>query len=383
MLAKQGGAMSDTGSSEHGKALSALGASKGGVARAKKLSKEKRAAIAQVAALTRWEKSGKEIRRAVFGNEDRPIRIGDASIPAYVLDDSTRVLAFRGLQVALGFHPSGGGGAARMTQMLERIGVTGNDYNDLTARLRSPIRFYLPQGGPPAHGYEATVLADICEAVLAARKAGDLPKGLQHIADQCEILVRGFARVGIIALVDEATGYQDIRARDALASILEAFVTKELKKWVKTFQADFYKEIFRLNGWDFPPKPPNKPQWRPAIVGQWTNDIVYERLAPGVLAELQKLNPIDEKGRRKYKLFQFLTDDIGHPRLREHLSAVIAIMRICDSWQELMVKLDRALPKWGVTGLLPVELPMRPKKAPISSILPEPPSLPPPTAPSS
>jgi hypothetical protein len=29
-----------------------------------------------------------------------------------------------------------------------------------------------------------------------------------HIVDRCEMLVRGFVRVGIIALVDEATGFR-------------------------------------------------------------------------------------------------------------------------------------------------------------------------------
>jgi hypothetical protein len=53
-------------------------------------------------------------------------------------------------------------------------------------------------------------------------------KQQEHIAKQAEILVRGFAGVGIIALVDEATGYQQDRARDALSRILEAFIAKEL-----------------------------------------------------------------------------------------------------------------------------------------------------------
>jgi len=53
----------------------------------------------------------------------------------------------------------------------------------------------------------------LCETVLQARKDGKLQSQQMHIAEQCEILVRGFARVGIIALVDEATGYQDYRSR--------------------------------------------------------------------------------------------------------------------------------------------------------------------------
>jgi hypothetical protein len=108
----------------------------------------------------------------------------------------------------------------------------------LSSGTLNPIEFKTPQGNR-ALGYEATVLADICDAVLEARKAGKLTSKQQHIAAQCEILVRGFARVGIIALVDEATGYQADRARDALAKILQAFVAKELREWVKRFPGEF------------------------------------------------------------------------------------------------------------------------------------------------
>jgi hypothetical protein len=99
--------------------------------------------------------------------------------------------------------------------------------SDLSERTASPIKFRTPTGSL-AYGYEATVLADLCEVILAARADGVLQKQQEHIAKQAEILVRGFAGVGIIALVDEATGYQQDRARDALSRILEAFIAKEL-----------------------------------------------------------------------------------------------------------------------------------------------------------
>lgn len=82
-------------------------------------------------------------------------------------------------------------------------------------------------------------------------KHGALQSNQIHFAKQCEILVRGFARVGIIALVDSATGYEKVRARQSLEKILEEFVAKELQKWLKTFPDDFYHEIFRLNRWPY------------------------------------------------------------------------------------------------------------------------------------
>ena len=90
--------------------------------------------------------------------------------------------------------------------------------------------------------------------------------------------------IGIIGLVDEATGYQGIRAKRALATILEEFIAEELQPWTKTFPYEFYEEIFRLKGW---PGPDGVK--RPSVIGHYTNDIVYARLAPGVLDELKQM----------------------------------------------------------------------------------------------
>ena len=211
----------------------------------------------------------------------------------------------------------------------------------------NPIEFRTPDGRRLL-GYEATLLADICDAVLEARKHDALTEKQQHIAAQCEILVRGFARVGIIALVDEATGYQADRARDALATILEAFVAKELRKWVKTFPSQFYQEMFRLRD-----IPYNGSVKKPQYIGHLTNDLVYDRLAPGVRQELNRLVPRDEKGRLKSRLFQRLTEDVGHPKLREHLASIIVLMRASDNWQSFKRMLDRSLPRYGDTPYLP------------------------------
>jgi hypothetical protein len=193
-------------------------------------------------------------------------------------------------------------------------------------------------------GFRAELLPLVCDVYLAARHAEKLTDGQKPTAIKAEILMRALAHVGIIALVDEATGYQDARARDALARILEAFVTKELRKWVSTFPADYYKELFRLRGWRFPTLPQDQRK-RPVLVGKITNDIVYARLAPGVRRELHKLTPRDEKGRLKHRLFQHLTEDTGHPKLREHLASLVALMRASDDWDQFMRGLNRALPK--------------------------------------
>jgi hypothetical protein len=230
-----------------------------------------------------------------------------------------------------------------MVGFVDGLAQKGVDVKDLAARIRNPIKFRFPGGGRPAYGYEATILADLCDVILAAREmgAGALHPQQMHIAKQCEILVRGFARVGIIALVDEATGYQRDRTKDALAKILEAFIDKELQPWIQTFPADYYEQMFRLRGLVYPTASVKRPQY----FGGLTNDIVYKRLAPGVLEELKRVTPKNEAGRPKNKFFQRLTANLGYPKLREHLGSVVAIMKLSDDWIDFRKKLDRIHPR--------------------------------------
>jgi hypothetical protein len=180
-------------------------------------------------------------------------------------------------------------------------------------------------------------LADICDVVLSARKQGILVPQQVHIADQCELLVRGFARIGIIALVDEATGFQYSRTKFAFARILEAFVAKELQPWVKTFPDEYYARLFRLRGLDYRSDSVRRPQY----FGTLTNDIICKRLAPGVLSELKKVIPKTESERRKGALSQPLTRNVGYPKLREHLGAAIAYMTISEDYPDFIDRLAR------------------------------------------
>jgi aryl carrier-like protein len=216
--------------------------------------------------------------------------------------------------------------------------------------MSQPIAFRTPQG-VRASGYRAEVLPEVCEVWLKARDAGVLQKQQQHIAAQADILIRGLASVGIIALVDEATGYQELRAKDALARILEAFIDKELQAWIQTFPADFYGEMFRLRELDFPTDTVQRPRY----FGHLTNDIVYKRLAPGVLEQLKRITPKGSAGRRKHKFFQRLTSNVGYPKLREHLGSVVAIMKLSSTWEDFMMKLDRIHPRYGDTLSLDLE----------------------------
>lgn len=186
-----------------------------------------------------------------------------------------------------------------------------------------------------------TLLIDICDAIISSSETGKFND--KSIIKNANIIIRAVAKVGIIALVDEATGYdkEKKRAKDELQKFLKQFLSDEASKWVKTFEDSFFEMIYKMRGWNW-----NMTNKRPGVVGQWINNIVYERIAPLTLSTLNEKNPKNEKGYRKDKHHQFFTEDIGKPKLKEYLASVEALGRASNyNWDIFMELLDRAFPK--------------------------------------
>jgi P63C domain len=211
--------------------------------------------------------------------------------------------------------------------------------------------------GVKAFGYPAELLPTVCDVFLKARDGGKLAHNQQHIAVRAEALRHGLANIGIVALVDEATGYQEIRPRDALQAYLDMILRRELAAWSKRFPDEFYQNIYTLKGWTWPGMGKN----RFSVVAKYTLDLIYDRLAPGVGEELEQRSPKDEKGRRKNKLHQWLNDDYGHPMLAQHLHAIIMFQRLAIknglTWAQFLKTVDQVMPKRGNTLELPLNLP--------------------------
>lgn len=314
---------------------------KGGLARKDSLSPPERSEIARKAAEARWA-----MPQATHAGV---LEIGNAEIPCYVLENGERILSTRGVMKALrrrwrGRKHTG----TQLPVFLEAKNLKPFIDNDLDMVL-APVEFRPPRGAK-SEGFRAEILPMVCETYLKARDAGELTPQQIPVAAQCDILIRGLSRVGVIALVDEATGYQEVRDLLALQTILDRYLTDEWAKWTKTFPADFYRELFRLNGIDYPGTGTPKPSY----VGHWTNDIVYSRIQPGILRELKHKNPRLPSGSRARKHHQYFTRDIGHPELRDHISKIIFLMKGCTSWDDFKRRLNRAAPKFGDT--IPMEL---------------------------
>jgi len=275
------------------------------------------------------------------------LKIAGIVIPCAVLNNGQRVLTQRGFSVAIGRYKN-----PRKTTIvdlpvfLQAQNLRPFITEDL-ARSSIPIRFRSMKsggvGGNLAFGYPAELLPQVCQVYIDAEEAEATTPSQKRTVEQCKLLYRGFATVGIIALIDEATGYQEIRDRIALQEILDRYLTDEWAKWTKTFPDEFYKELFRLKGLSYPVLK------RPGYVGHWTNNIVYSRLAPMVLSTLRELNPKLPSGHRARMHHQHMTREYGHPKLTEHLSNVIFMMKSCTSWDDFIRRLNRAAPRYGAT----------------------------------
>jgi hypothetical protein len=336
------------GEAEEGKDLSKA---KGGHARADKLPPERRKEIAARAALARWR--GAPIKATHAG----VVRIGDVELDCANLPDGRRVISEAAIMRALGRGYSGyysqrdasTDGSAVLPRYVAPLALKPFIPEDLLSLLSNPIAYLPPGGSNMSKGVEAQALPKICRVWIEARNAGKLTTVQQRAATKAEMLSFGFAEVGIAALIDEATGYQEVRDRRALEAILDRFLQKELAAWAKRFPDEFYQQIFRLKGWEWN----GMSVKRPGVVGRYTTDLVYERLAPGILAELERRNPKNEHGHRPNRHHQWLTEDIGHPALAQHLYALIGFMRVASDWDQFYRMVQRAFPKKNTTMLLP------------------------------
>lgn len=275
------------------------------------------------------------------------IKLNDIDIECYNLDNGQRVLSRISFLKALGRTGKAKGGRKYDDEFQKPVFLTANNLNPFISNEllenSKPIQF-IDLNGNNSIGYKAELLPSTCYVFIDALEQGALKDNQIHIAERAKLLIRGFATIGIIALVDEATGFQAVRQRDALQKILDKYLRKEYAAWARRFPMEFYEELFRLKGWPLD----KKTMKMPGVVGRYTNDLIYDRLAPGILEELQKKNPvIEETGRRKTKHHQWLTEETGHPALDTHFTGVMALMRANSHWEQFKRGLERAYPKIG------------------------------------
>ena len=258
------------------------------------------------------------------------LNLGENKLPCYVLEDGTRVLSGRKMQEILKVV-DGNISGTKLPQFLS------NSILNKDAAHFDPIICF--KGKQRINGYEATVLTDICEAILRARRSGvKMTERQQIVANQCEILLSSFAKIGIIALIDEATGYQNEREHFELQKILSAYISEEILKWQLTFTDDFYREVYRLWGLPFIPKYIKN---KPSFIGKLTTKYIYDLLPDGVVDKIKEKTGKTDKGNWKYKWHQSLTPEIGREHLKKQIIEVTTLMSISKSKSEFNELFER------------------------------------------
>jgi len=294
-----------------------------------------------------------KIRHAI---REGKLKIGDAELNCAVLDDETRVLTQKTFLLAIGRSRPAGGEAQKAAIEKLPVFLAAPNISPLVSdelrRSSSPVLFRPLRGGGRqtveggkggrgyAVGFDARILTEVCKLYVEARDKGRLLKPQVRVAEKCDRLLRAIAGIGIIALIDEATGYQYERDRQALRKILiEAYVNPELLPWTQRFPHEYFKELFRLKNWTYNPSLRG-----PRYVGKLTNELIYQKLPPGILDELRKRNPPNQTGQRKHRHHQFLTEDVGNPHLEKQLVAVTTLMRAAPNWTVFERMFRRAFP---------------------------------------
>lgn len=270
-------------------------------------------------------------KKLIKATHQGSLKIGDKELPCAVLENGARVLTSSAVFKAFN-RPSRGRRNIRdrtdMPSFMDAKNLQPFIDKELTS-LTHQIE-YLTKNNKLATGYVAEAIPLICDVYLSARNARVLTVRQLPLANAAEILVRSLSKIGIIALVDEATGYQADRDKDELQKFLSLYLSEERLKWAKMFPDEYYRQLFRLRGWTYSPLSVK----RPKLVGRLTNELVYKKLPANALEELRRLNPVKNKKtwRREATHFQHLSEDIGQPDLRGHLMQLIAIMKISPNW---------------------------------------------------
>lgn len=274
-----------------------------------------------------------KILKALYGSDKTPLKLGKLEIPCYVLEDGTRVFSGRGIQKAIGYESKSGQWMNNFcrTKGLKELFHAGE--NSIFDRLSNPINFRLKNAGGSqlkANGYEVTILIDICSAIIEANRAGDFDDKI--MVYNADMIIRSVAKVGIIALVDEVTGYQHDREQHELQKLLKAYISEELLPWQNRFPDIYYQELFRLNKWDYTVKGINK---RPSVIGTWTNRLIYEQLPNEVLNTLKSKTPKSKSGNRLNRFHQYLTSDVGEPHLAEQINRIVTVFKLSDNMKDM------------------------------------------------
>ena len=321
---------------------------KGGKARANKLSPTERSAIASLGGLAktriREQAASAGLPKATHQGQ---MTVGSLNLDCYVLEDGRRLFHKRGMARALGMK-SGGGNV--FLRALQRKGLGSEVGENLLTKIENPIVFK-PLTQDLAHGYDAEVLVEVCRAVIRAEENKKLTSSQEPLAAQARILLSAFAKVGVAALIDEATGFQEIRSPDALRILVQQYIETEMQEWEKQFPNEYYDELNRIYGSKRLTTTGSGAviQNRPQHFAKFTRSYIYFPLENGaVLEELDRINPkIDAKGTRRARFHQHLSQGYGIEKLKRQVQEILTLIKVSDTVSQFKRLFAKRFPDVG------------------------------------
>lgn len=261
------------------------------------------------------------------------LSIGAEGLPCYVLDDGRRVISRTGATSLLAGKKGGG-----QLEKYVRAEALREYMPDLAGTM---IEFSIPEVvNKTVRGLTAETFLDVCRGYLRAYTDGKLRTGPQReMAHKASAFLAACANVGLVALIDEATGYQYDRAEDALRVKLKAYISEEMRKWEKTFPDELWLEFARLTNWS------GGVTKRPKYWGKLVNELVYDYLDPDVSKWLRENAPKPVHGQNYH---QWLSNQYGLKKLVEHIWMLIGMARACKTMEELRARKAEASGRQGL-----------------------------------
>lgn len=114
---------------------------------------------------------------------------------------------------------------------------------------------------------------------------------------------------------------------------IDAKILKNPAEYEAIFTQEYYREMYRLNNWDYEGIIAQKP-WQ---AGRYTNEIIYFRFSQEVLPFLRIVNPFVIPGIRKFKHHQYLTPGARN-ELSKFISQAVELMRQCSDWNSFRIQ---------------------------------------------
>lgn len=249
-----------------------------------------------------------------------PVKILDVELDCYILQDGTAILNKGKMMQALGRAWRGKSRSESPTFIGAR-NLQPFIKPELAEKLKG-TEFY--DGQRLVSGYHADILPLVCDVYLDARAAGALTASQLPIAQTCEMLVRAFARVGVVAVIYEQLGFEKYKHPEALRLLIESYLTEDARKWAKEFPDELFFQMDRIYG-NVKTTSRNRPKYYAGFIRKY----IYDPIEKGmVLNRLDEVNPTNEKGNRNRRHHTHMTAEIGLPALQAQIWQVVGALKI-------------------------------------------------------